>query len=285
MRSAEPPTLSIANTSLTVAAGGSVSLGVTATPANSDDAVSVTISGVPTYETISAPSGDNVTHQAGSSTWTISSTAGVSITGLTLTSSYTGTGQPVAALSVTANNTTTGETASSASRTLNVTDPPALTSTSPPSSTTNTAPVVHLAALFDQFVAAGFHNDHHSSVSQIASLSSWQRGQEDLGVFGSSSSPKLRADFTQSVREGRDCVQRGSARAENAALLHRARKCVRKRLSLLASDDDFVRSPAQAGSRLSRQTQPQQAVAWSRALLAASARGSRRWHRTVPRGS
>ena len=135
--SPEPPALTIANTSPTVAAGGSISLGVTATPADSDDAVSVTISGVPSYETISAPTGDSVAHQTGSSTWTISSTAGVPITGLTLTSNYTGTGHPVAALSVTASNTTTGETASSASQTINVTDPPAVTSTSPPSPTTN----------------------------------------------------------------------------------------------------------------------------------------------------
>jgi hypothetical protein len=176
--SPEPPALTIANTSLTVAAGGTVSLGVTATPVDSDDAVSVTISGVPSYETISAPTGDSVAHQAGSSTWTISSTAGVSITGLTLTSNYTGTGHPIAALSVTASNTTSGETASTASQTLNVTDPPAEPSTVLLSSATNTAPVVHLAALFDQFVAAGFHNEH-SSVGQVASLSSFHVGQED----------------------------------------------------------------------------------------------------------
>ena len=137
----------------------------------------MTISGVPSYETISAPTGDTVAHQTGSSTWTISSTAGVPITGLTLTSNYTGTGHPVAALSVTASNTTTGETASSASQTINVTDPPAVTSTSPPSPTTNTAPVVQLAALFDQFVAAGFHSEH-ASVGQVASLSSLPSGEE-----------------------------------------------------------------------------------------------------------
>ena len=176
--SPEPPALTIANTSLTVTAGGSVPLGITATPVDSDDAVSVSISGVPSYETISAPTGDNVTHQAGSSTWTITSTAGVPIAGLTLTSNYTGTGHPVAALSVTASNATTGETASSASQTLNVTDPPAMTSTTGSGSTTNTAPVVHLAALFDQFVAAGFHNEH-SSAGQVASLSSFQGGQGD----------------------------------------------------------------------------------------------------------
>jgi adhesin HecA-like repeat protein len=180
--SPEPPALSIANTSLTVAAGGTVSLGVVATPVDSDDAVCLTISGVPSYESILAPAGDTVTHQAGASTWTISSTAGMSITGLTLSSSYTGPGQPMAALSVTASNTTSGETASSASQILNVTDPPALTSTSPPSPTVKAAPVAHLAALFDQFLAAGFHNEH-SGAGQLASLSSWQHGQEDSALL------------------------------------------------------------------------------------------------------
>ena len=178
--SPEPPALTIANTSLTVTAGGSVSLGVTATPADSDDAVSVSISGVPSYETISAP-GDTVVHQAGSGTWTISSTAGVPITGLTLTSNYTGTGQPVAALSVTASNTTMGETASSASQTLNVTDPPSVTSATLPNSTSTGAPVSHIAALLNQFMAAGFHNDH--GAVQVASLSPTHPSAEDLAFL------------------------------------------------------------------------------------------------------
>jgi hypothetical protein len=46
---AEPPTLAIASTSLTVLAGGSVSLGITATPVDPDDRVSVKINGVPSY--------------------------------------------------------------------------------------------------------------------------------------------------------------------------------------------------------------------------------------------
>jgi hypothetical protein len=138
----EPPTLVIASTSLTVMAGGSVSLGITATPVDPDDRVSVKINGVPSYERITAPSGDNVSRQLqlnGTYSWTITesaSTAGKPLTGLTLSSSYTGTGHPVAALTVTASNTTSGETASSPSQILTVTDPPAATAGGSPSPTT-----------------------------------------------------------------------------------------------------------------------------------------------------
>ena len=165
----EPPVLTIANTSLNVTShGGQVALGITASPVDSDDIMSVKISGVPSYETISAPSGsgDTVTHRSGSSTWTITSAAGVSITGLTLTSNYTGTGHPVATLTVTASNATAGESASSSSKTLSVTDPPAGASSTAPSATSNAAPGIQLAALFDQFLAAGFHAEH-SSAGQI----------------------------------------------------------------------------------------------------------------------
>jgi hypothetical protein len=170
----ETPTLTIANTSLTVTAGGSVPLGITATPVDSDDTMSLKISGVPTYETITAPSGDTVTSSLqadGTNTWTItegSSTAGTPLSALTLASSYTGTDHPVATFTVTASNTTTGESATSAARTIAVTDPPAMTSdsgpsTSPPGATAASIPnpgqIDRLAALMDQFAAAGFHDN------------------------------------------------------------------------------------------------------------------------------
>ncbi|MBV9113478.1 MAG: hypothetical protein JOY67_11725, partial [Hyphomicrobiales bacterium] len=178
--SPEPPVLTISNTSLSVTAGGFVGLGISAIPSDSDDAVSVTISGVPTYETISAPSGDTVTHQSSSTTWTITSAAGVSITGIALTSSYTGSGHPVAALTVAASNTTSGESASSASQTLNVTDPPSATSSALPNSTPHPR-ITHLAALLDQFVAAGFATEG-SGAGQIASFSS-VHGQQELALL------------------------------------------------------------------------------------------------------
>ena len=56
----EPPILTIANSALNVNAGGSVALGITATLGRSDDRVSAKISGLPSYETITAPSGDTV---------------------------------------------------------------------------------------------------------------------------------------------------------------------------------------------------------------------------------
>ena len=130
----EVPALTITNTSLTVAAGGSVPLGITATPVDSDDRLSVTISGLPSYEVITAPAGDSVSKKLqsnGTYTWTItegSSLTGKPLTGLSLTSNYTGTGHPVATLTVTASNITSGETATSASQTLAVTDPPSTTS-------------------------------------------------------------------------------------------------------------------------------------------------------------
>jgi hypothetical protein len=126
----EAPTLTLANSALLVAAGGSVALGVTATPFDGDDRLSVVIAGLPSYETISAPSGYTVSSakQAdGTFTWTVAettATTGSAISNLTLASTYTGTGQPVANLIITANNLTAGETASSAPQTLEMTDPP-----------------------------------------------------------------------------------------------------------------------------------------------------------------
>jgi hypothetical protein len=82
----------------------------------------VKIHGVATYETISARSGDTVMHQAHSTNaWTIAKSASMSgapLTGLTLTSHYTGTGLPVATLPVTVSDTTSGETATTASQTI-----------------------------------------------------------------------------------------------------------------------------------------------------------------------
>jgi hypothetical protein len=184
---AAPPVLTIAAPSLTVTAGGSVPLGITATPVHSNDILSVQISGVPTYESITAPSGDSVTQQATGSTntWTITESAaaaGTPLTGLTLTSSYTGTGHPVSAFTVTASNTTPGQTASSASQTLTVTDPPAVTSSSSPSFAASPVSGPQLAALFDQFVAAGFHSDQ-SAAGQMSSLSHVQNGHDDLGFL------------------------------------------------------------------------------------------------------
>jgi hypothetical protein len=214
---AEPPTLAIASASLTVLAGGSVSLGITATPVDPDDRVSLKINGVPNYERITAPSGDNVSRQLqlnGTYNWTITesaSAAGKPLTGLTLSSSYTGTGHPVASLTVTASNTTSGETASSASQTLTVTDPPAgavtgppAVASSPPQPTSPTNPNIAMpgigwlghalpggpapsayttfAALLDQYMAANSFKD-----TPVISQTSWTASQQawlgDKGIL------------------------------------------------------------------------------------------------------
>jgi hypothetical protein len=171
LEGAETPTLAIANKSLDVTAGGSVLLGITATPVDSDDTISVTIAGVPTYESISAPSGNTVSNSLqpdGTKTWTITesaSTSGTPLTGLTLSSSYTGSDHPVAAFAVAASNTTSGEIATSAPVTMTVTDPPATTSDS---QTLSGGPIVASShdphfnpalALMNQFAAAGFQGD------------------------------------------------------------------------------------------------------------------------------
>jgi hypothetical protein len=107
-------------------------LGITVTPVDPDDRVSVSISGVPSYESIVAPVGDTVTHHA--NTWTITESAaaaGTSLTGLTLASHYKGSSQPISQLTVTATNMTSGETARSSSQTLTVTDPRAGSTTAP----------------------------------------------------------------------------------------------------------------------------------------------------------
>jgi hypothetical protein len=174
IETAEVPTLTIGNTSLNVTAGGSVPLGITVASVDSDDTISVKIGGVPTYETITAPSGNTVTSSLqadGTKTWTITegtSVVGKPLTGLTLASQYTGTDHPAATFTVTASNMTSGETANTAAQTIIVTDPPAMASVGGPSapprggivaSTPNPGQIDHLVALMDQFTAAGFHKD------------------------------------------------------------------------------------------------------------------------------
>ena len=194
IETAEVPTLTIANTALTVTAGGSVPLGITATPVDSDDAISLQISGVPTYETITASSGITVTSSLqadGTNTWTVTegaATTGAPLTGLTLSSSYTGSDHPIATFKVTATNTTPGETATSAAQTITVTDPPAVTSGVQPStspggaiaaSTSDPGQIDRLVALLDQFTAAGFHEDR-TGAGAVTSTFGLNQRHEDL---------------------------------------------------------------------------------------------------------
>ncbi|QDW42164.1 phosphoesterase [Bradyrhizobium sp. KBS0727] len=167
---AEAPTLTISNTALTVAAGGSVPLGVQVTPVDADDAVSVTIGGLTSYETIT----DNLDQSIFSGSSVTLSAAEVN-SGLTLHSSYTGSDHPVNNLTLAASNTTSGEAATSAVQTIVVTDPPVITSSPQQSILSNNpalavpdfrsldhapaggpapSPYATLAGLLDQYMAA-----------------------------------------------------------------------------------------------------------------------------------
>ena len=114
------PTLTISRTSLFVAAGGSVSLPISVSGFDADDRVTVTIVGLPAFETIT----DALDHRTFGGT-SVTLTAAEVNSGLTLHSTYGGTGQPVNLLTVTATNTTARESVSSLGQIVTVTDPPA----------------------------------------------------------------------------------------------------------------------------------------------------------------
>jgi hypothetical protein len=172
----EAPTLAIGNPSLTVTAGGSVALPISISPFDSDDTVSMTVTGLTNYETVT----DNLDQLAFSGSSVTLSAAQVN-SGLILHSSYTGVDHPVNALTVIASNTTPGELATSASQTIVVTDPPA---TSPTGGTNALSPgtVGHLVALMDQFTAAGFHHGQ-TDAGAITSIPNPHKGEEDLAFL------------------------------------------------------------------------------------------------------
>jgi hypothetical protein len=115
------PSVTVPNPpSLFVAAGGSALLPLSVSGFDPDDKVTVKIAGLPAFETIT----DNLDKKTFSGS-SVTLTAAEVNSGLTLHSSYGGTGQPVNVLTVTAANTTAGEGATSAAQTITVTDPPA----------------------------------------------------------------------------------------------------------------------------------------------------------------
>jgi hypothetical protein len=113
------PALTIASSSLFVAAGNSVALPISVAGFDADDQVSVTIAGLPSFETIT----DALDRRQFFSPSVTLSAAEVN-SGLTLVSSYTGLGQPVNVLSAVARDATPGESSTSAAQTITVTDPP-----------------------------------------------------------------------------------------------------------------------------------------------------------------
>jgi hypothetical protein len=116
------PTLTIANSSVFVAVGKSVPLSINVAGFDPDDSVRVTIAGLPSFETIT----DAVDTRIFAGSSVVLSAAEVN-SGLTLHSSYTGSGQPVDTLTVTAANSEPGQFATSLPQTITVTDPPVST--------------------------------------------------------------------------------------------------------------------------------------------------------------
>ena len=98
---------------------------------------SVTISGLTSYESVT----DNLDHTtfSGGKSGSVTLTAAELNSGLSLNSSYTGSGKPVNTLSVTASNTILGEMATTtAPQTITVTDPPEVSNGGTPSPSENT---------------------------------------------------------------------------------------------------------------------------------------------------
>jgi hypothetical protein len=133
------PTLTLAQTALTVSAAAPVAMGISVSSPDADDtAVSVSIGGIASYEFITATDG---TSSTGSS---FAFTAAEVNAGLTLHSTFGGTGHPQNTLTVTATNTEAGVTVSSKAQTITVTDPPVGNAS---------------LALLTQFIAGGFAGD------------------------------------------------------------------------------------------------------------------------------
>jgi hypothetical protein len=117
------------------------------TPANPGDKATVTISGLTAYETITDAL-DHITFSGNNHTL---SAAEVN-SGLTLNSTYTGSGRPVNTLTITAAVTTAVGTANSAAKTVSVTDPPVTT-------IATAAQPNQSLTLLNQFAAAGFQGN------------------------------------------------------------------------------------------------------------------------------
>jgi hypothetical protein len=159
-----PPTLTLANHSLSVPAGGSVALPISVASFDADDTVLVVINHVQPWESVT----DNLDHLTFSAPADVLSAAEVN-SGLTLQVS---SGAPLiqSALTFTAINTTAGDTANTGTQSLfvTVTDPPASASGpatlgQPFAAASNPAPLHQLLAVFDQFIAAGFDGSQNGT--------------------------------------------------------------------------------------------------------------------------
>jgi parallel beta-helix repeat protein len=116
------PVVTVTDPSLSVSPDQSVNLGVSVSAAKATDNVTVNVKGLPGYETIT----DNLDHKTFSGS-SVTLTAAQVNSGLTLNSSYTGSGSPTSTLTITATDQTNGS--SSAAQSITVTDPPATSGT------------------------------------------------------------------------------------------------------------------------------------------------------------
>ena len=142
------PTLTIADTSLSVdGGGGTVDLGIGVTAPSAATDVTVAISGLRRYETISDGLGDTFHGK-----WITLTEAQVD-SGLTLTSNYDGSRNPVNTLNIVASDTMGGVTSSSMAQSMTVTDP-------------------------------GTSSSHHRHGQQLALLSQYMAGDASGGSSG-----------------------------------------------------------------------------------------------------
>jgi hypothetical protein len=148
-------------------------MGISVTVPDADDTVSVKITGLPSYETV-IDNLDHITFHGNS----IMLTAAEVNSGLTLHSSYGGTGHPVATLKVTAANTTSGESATAAAQTITVTDPPGAPSGLKVPSQSVTGQITNLAfgAAFDQPNIANTMPQHRPSDRSATAPGICERG-------------------------------------------------------------------------------------------------------------
>ncbi|WFU38859.1 hypothetical protein QA640_31300 [Bradyrhizobium sp. CB82] len=167
--SATKPALTIADSSLYVAGrGGTVDLGTKVSTTDSNDVVTVNITGLPKYETITDKL-DGRTFQGNN----ITLTAAQVDSGLTLTSNYRGGGHPTATLTLTASakDPTSGAVATASPQTITVTDPrPAATATTTTSPTTTAADPSHPTGTSTGVpaVQSGQHQDPVTSTGTIS---------------------------------------------------------------------------------------------------------------------
>ncbi|MBN9581738.1 MAG: phosphoesterase [Afipia sp.] len=172
---AEAPTLTLGSSAITVNAGGSVPLPISVTATDADDTVSVTISGLTSYETVTDALDKTVF--SGNS---VTLTAAQINSGVSLQSTYGGTDHPVNTLTVTASNTTPDETAASAPQTIVVTDPPMAATAAADGHHPRGASFHHLSDLMTQYMASGFDGTGNHAFGPTAHLLPAANGAGDL---------------------------------------------------------------------------------------------------------